>query len=480
MKNYKRATILILALLGVFGACKTKGNDTDTRNILFAGLVANTTRVSTAAELTTESDANYDNNRFGLVTATTLKSWIDNWPANKPAGITGNLVILHSGTTAGTSYIKPATGVLSFDWTTDVFKSGDRLAFRASRDNGIITDPFALPTGAVTDEILQTYGIDPTKDLIVFAARNDTGAGTNASPKGGTYQTLHRALYWLRYWGVDRKNLAVLNGPITGNGEFAATYLTTSSSDLTTPTKGTFTVKSLKLIDNSVLVQPLENVINIVKNGTAHTVPGVANNVFIADARYNNASTTPSFSSEYTGAILASTVGPSSAALFAGHIKGAKFTPWPSVVDQTTGKFKSKAEIAALWTDVSTWNAANSAGVGYTDGSTILHYCRTNARSMVSGLSAFLILGKPSVFYENSMIEWTALSASHTNTALRTLPAGHPFATDTTELTASGINTPGPAYNTGASIAQYSAYNINASATTTRKNLDEDKAYKQQ
>ncbi len=453
-----------------FSSCKANKNDEQT-NLLLAGLILNATKVSTAAELTTESDANYDNNNFGLVTATKLKSWIDNWAANKPTGITGNLVILHSGTTG--SYIKPAEGVLSFDWNTDVFRSGDRLAFRASRDNGIINDPNALPTGAITDEVLQTYGIDPTKDLLVFAARNDVGAGTLGSPRGNIYQTLHRALYWLRYWGVDRKNLAVLNGAINQNAEYAANYLT-SSSNLSTPTRGTFSVKALKGIDNSVLVQPLENVINIVKNGKSHGIFGISNDVFLADARHNGTTT----DAEFTGTPVTLTIGPSSSALFAGHIKGSKFTPWPVVIDQTTGKFKSKEAIAALWNDVNGFNSINASGTGYKDGQTILQYCRTNARSMVTGLSTFLILGKPTIFYENSMVEWTSLSANHTNTALRTLPAGHPFATDTNELTESGSNTPGPVYNTSASLIQYSSYNINTSATTTRKNLDEDKLYK--
>ncbi|TGN21120.1 sulfurtransferase [Leptospira idonii] len=363
-----------------------------------------------------------------------------------------------------------------YDWTSSVFNQSDRFAYRASRDNGIITDPNTLPTGAITDEILQTYGIDPTKDLIVFAAGSDRGAGTLASPKGSVYQNLGRAVYWLRYWGVDRKNVAVLNGAIDANGDFAANYISTDSGVLSAPTKGTFSVKdAYGKLDNTVLVQPLENVINIAKNPTSHGIYGIGN-VFIADARHNTTTT----DAEFTGGTVALTLGPSGAALFAGHIKGAKFTPWPQVVDQTTGKFKSKAAIAALWSDVSGFNSINPAGTGYTSGQTILQYCRTNARSMVTGISTFLILGKPTVFYENSLIEWTALSAYHTNAALRTLPSGHKFATDTAELTESGTSTPGPVYNGAASTAQYSVFNINTNATTTRKNIDEDKAYKGQ
>ncbi|GBF50680.1 hypothetical protein LPTSP4_22070 [Leptospira ryugenii] len=474
----RQLTTSILALFLVWAnvfSCKQDSKDDLAQNVLLAALLTST-RISTAADLTTESSVNYDDNQFGLVTSTRVKSWIDNWAANKPSGITGNLVIIvfNPNGSYTRQYLKPAAGVNVFDWTSSVFSSTDRFAYRAARDNGIINDPNALPTGAITDEILQTYGIDASKDLIVFAAGHDSGLGTNASPRGSVYQNLHRGIYWLRYWGVDRKNLAVLNGAFDANGDFPASYLTTSSSELTSPTKGSFSLKSLRSVDNSVLVQPLENIISFVKNGTSHNIYGISSSVLFADARHNTTTT----AAEFTGNPVTSTSGPSGAALFAGHIKGSKFTPWPVVVDQTTGKFKSKDELVSLWDDFTKFNSVNQSGDGFKTGQTIVHYCRTNARSMVTGLSAFLILGKPSVFYENSFIEWSALSANHTNTALRTLPAGHVYATDTNELTESGYNTPGPVYNNSASLSQYSVFRINQEATTTRKNLDEDRAYK--
>ncbi len=478
----KKQISIFLFLAAFLSNCTPKGsgNDTNQTAILTGILSSTTVKTSVASELSSVSKSNYDENTFGLVTSTQVKSWIDNWQNNKPAGITGNLIIVlfYPTGTYTKQYLKPATGVLVFDWTSSVYSSTDRFAYRANRYNGLLKDPNALPTGAITDEVLQTFGIDPTKDLIVFAAGSDRGAGTAASPKGNVYFNTGRSLYWLRSWGVAKENLAILNGAIDANNDFTSTYLSTDSSVLSTPTKGTFSVKQLRATDNSILVQPLENIIAFAKNPNSHGVAGVGV-PFIADARYNTSNSAAATNSEYIGTPAANTTGPSAGALFAGHVKTARFTPWPTVIDQTTGKFKPKAQIDALWADTSTWYSGNASGDGVKSTNTIVSYCRTNARSMVSGLSAFLISGHPVVFYENSMIEWTALSGNHPTSSLRTLPSGHIFATDTAELTES---TPGngPVFNTAGNISQYSVFEINTSATTTKLNIDEDKAYKLQ
>jgi len=49
---------------------------------------------------------NYDDNVNGLITGNTLKGWIEDWEGNRPAGITGKLVILQTSTgEAGYEYI---------------------------------------------------------------------------------------------------------------------------------------------------------------------------------------------------------------------------------------------------------------------------------------------------------------------------------------------------------------------------------------
>ncbi|WP_147456742.1 rhodanese [Leptospira yasudae] len=468
---------IVLALAGFLGSsCKpNEKKNNDTILLALAGIAATSVKVNSAAELAVESNDNYDNNEYGLVTATTIKRWRNDWANQKPAAITGNLIILQStqGATVGQEFIKPTSGVYVYDWPNG---GGTDINFRQRRNNGLFENvQTGLPDGARTDAFLKLYRIDLSKDLVVFASGKDTGAGTTASPKGSTYQTLGRGLYWLRYWGADAKHVAVLDGPI--DTQFSAADLTAVGTESSPPNDGTFSVKSFRAVDNSVLVQPVENIIKIVRNPNSHGVSGLTSSVFIADARHNTTSTEREFvgTTDGTGA---NEIESGKKALTEGHLKGAFFAPWLQVVDQTTGRFKSKAAIAALWSNPSGWGHAENGSVsGYQQGQTYLHYCRTNARSMVTGLSTFVILGRPSVFYENSFIEWNGLSANHPDPTKRTLPAGSPFATDTVDLTVStGGSGGGPTFNT-TNAANYKTV-INPNATTSRQTLIDDWNYK--
>lgn len=469
---------IVLVLAGFLGTFCKPSEEKNDNNLLFAAAIAagfSGVRTNGAVDLAVASKDNYDDNEFGLVTATTIKRWRTDWANQKPASITGNLIILQSsqGATVGQEFIKPTAGVYVYDWPNG---GGTDINFRQKRNNGLFENvQTGLPDGERTDRFLTLYGIDLSKDLVVFAAGKDTNAGTAASPKGSTYQTLGRGLYWLRYWGAEANHVAVLDGPI--DTQFSAAELTAVGTESTPPNNGTFSVKSFKNVDNSVLVQPVENVIKIVRNPNAHGVTGLTSSVFISDARHNTTSTEREFVGTADGT-NAGEVEVGKKALTEGHLKGAFFAPWLQVVDQATGRFKSKAAIAALWNTPNGWgHAENASASGYQEGQTFLHYCRTNARSMVTGLSTFVILGKPTVFYENSFIEWNGLSANHPDPAKRTLPADSPFATDTADLTVStGGTGGGPTFN-AANAANYKTV-VNPNATTSRQTLIDDWAYK--
>jgi 3-mercaptopyruvate sulfurtransferase SseA len=69
-----------------------------------------------------------------------------------------------------------------------------------------------VPDGADDGRLFNKYNIDPQNDMVVCA--QGTGSTGNAMAQG-------RCWYALRYWGMDSKNLAVLNGGnqwINGNG----------------------------------------------------------------------------------------------------------------------------------------------------------------------------------------------------------------------------------------------------------------------
>ncbi|WP_135354892.1 hypothetical protein [Leptospira kobayashii] len=483
MKNIIGKLAVGLVLFGFLGACK-KDKDDNTGLLVLAALLGNGVKVNSAADLAVESADNYDNNNYGLVTATTVKKWIANWAGTKPDGISGNLVILQSNTAgSGQEYIKPATGVFVYDWNQG---GGTDINFRQERNSGVTYVPTALPDGARTDAFLKFYNIDLTKDLVIFAAGTDTGTGVNGgsgangystdlpnAPKGSIYQTTARGLFWLRYWGADKKNLAILDGDI--KTQFSASELVASGGQSSPTNTGTFSVKSFKNVDNSVLAQPVENVIALVKAGGNSSATGFSGSVFIADARFNGSITA---NAEYIGTATATGVseynGSSSTnnkSAIEGHIKGAVFAPWPKFINQTTGRFKTKAEIAALWKDV-TWQSDNAGKSGYKDGQVILQYCRTNARSMITGMSTFIILGKPTAFYDNSWIEWSSLTS--TTGGKQNLPSGSKFATDSADLTES------LQFNATGVVATYANLKVNATPTTSRQIQIDDLTYKNQ
>src|SRR5690606_33659282 len=139
-----------------------------------------------------------------------------------------------NGTTVFT-YLSPSS-----DWTQ-------------VRSNGVIETIQMVPDGASMDALLKKFNIDPRNDMIVAAM--GTGSTGNAMAQG-------RIWYALRYWGVDKKNLAILNGGnqwiVNGNGMATGDFAAADSATVTTaatlpngvyPNNGTISVKSLP-VDN--------------------------------------------------------------------------------------------------------------------------------------------------------------------------------------------------------------------------------------
>lgn len=193
--------------------------------------------VNAPAQIAQASADDYNNNVNGIITAATLKRWKDNWATNRPAGISGKLIIFQVTTgPAGAEFIK-ANG-------TDVFTYlSPSSEWIQTRNNGVIETQSMVPEGTAMDALMKKYNVDPTKDMIVVAM--GTGSNPNAMGQG-------RVWYALRYWGVDKANLALLNGGnqwLNGNGLAADDFQATAS---TAPNSGTFTVKNLK-VDNTQL-----------------------------------------------------------------------------------------------------------------------------------------------------------------------------------------------------------------------------------
>ncbi len=393
------------------------GEDTTTGYVDVPGGDAIPVVVNTPAQIAQVSADDYNDNVNGLITGATLQSWIDDWQANRPAGITGRLIILQvSNGPGGSEYItpNPAGGVLTYSIPSS------RLVM--SRSNGVTTTRSMVPDGAAMDSFFADYGIDPTQDMMVCAM----GTGGN-----GQAMSLGRCWYMLRYWGVEREHLAQLNGGASSAVVMNPAYLSsTVSCDENTmladppaadclPHSGYISVSNLPQ-DNTALQATLEDVIDVV-DGRA--------SAFVWDARN---------SAQYLG------TGFQNNGSRAGHPLGANLLEYSNLLISADGsyRYKDKASLAAYLdgqtVDGVEFGAYDSgaviplgAGNAYQPGQTIITYCETTFRAMITGTAAGMILGKPVRFYDGAMVEWNAMSNIQDSNGQFILPADSPWRTDT-------------------------------------------------
>ncbi len=425
-------------------------------------------KINTAAEIAQVSDADYNKNVNGLITGTTLQGWIDNWKKNRPAGITGRLIILQINRgTSGKEYItpKPTQNVFTYSIISDT-SAKSRLVM--SRSNGVTTTRAMVLDGATMDKFLDDYDIDPTKDMIVFAM------GT-----GGNFANMQmgRGWYLFRYWGVASSHLAVLDGgassalvmnpsylgsvatcdetstdattspgTVAVDGSIATSLLTGPAAIYTSgaltngcslPGSGQVSVKNLPQ-DNTALQATLEDVMNVVK-GQAKA--------FIWDARSPN---------EYgatQGAITGTYLGIDfrNGGAKQGHPKGAVNLNFVNLLITSDGsyRYKDKAKLQK-YLDGQTVDGAQfssgalvplGAGKAYQSGETIITYCETTYRAMITGIAAGVVLGYPVRFYDGAMVEWNAMVDIPDKNGQDILPADSPWRTDTTARSVFTYNT---------------------------------------
>ncbi|HKL77906.1 MAG TPA: hypothetical protein VJ985_06020, partial [Gammaproteobacteria bacterium] len=86
-----RTLVTTMAAVGVLGLAGCTDEDTLNSSDNFTK--------NSPADIAQESKDSYDDNTNGLITGSTLETWIDDWSANRPSGISGDLVILqiHDG-----------------------------------------------------------------------------------------------------------------------------------------------------------------------------------------------------------------------------------------------------------------------------------------------------------------------------------------------------------------------------------------------
>lgn len=386
------------------------------------------------AQIAQVSADDYSANVNGLITGETLKRWKDDWLNERPDGITGKLVILQvSAGPAGppaAQYIKPdGANVFTYlspgsEWTQ-------------VRTNGVIETVQMVIEGELMDAQLRKYGIDPHNDMIVVAM----GAGSNGNAMGQG-----RVWYALRYWGVEAKNLAVLNG---GNQ-----WLVTSSMSVddfqatasTPPYNGTVSVKSLPA-DNTQLQATVQDMLAVVPSSDTNVLN---DGIFIWDARgMNQYSAGEKLELGQSGCAAAYCDPPGGFDYMTtfqnggsrqGHPWGTLQLQYTHMLDSTQGyAYKPKAELAAYLAGEVDANGLGfvdatyqpvGAGNAYQEGDTIYAYCETTFRAMITGVVSAVVLGKPTRFYDGAMVEWHSLTYGLDSDGNYILPINSPWRTD--------------------------------------------------
>ncbi|MFC1589640.1 sulfurtransferase [Pseudomonadota bacterium] len=426
-------------------------------------LASSSSTVSKPADIVQASADNYDDNVNGLITGNTLDSWLTDWEANRPAGITGKLVILQtSAGGAGFEYIKPdGTNVFTF--------SVDSSEWVETRSNGVTETVSMVPSGRAMDTFLAKYGIDPAEDMIVCA---QGAAGAGQSMRAG------RCWYMFRYWGTPKEHLAVLNGGNDWNG--TGTNSTLEGNDFTDtasvpPMNGTASVKDLPEI-NMALQATLEDMHNIVP---AQDINLLGDGIFIWDARGNTfpASDPGSSSDEYS---------PDDDSDFRnsgatqGHPNGALLLSYSNLLNSAEGyTFKTKAEIQTyLDGDVDGGGTGFvgadlqpvGLGAGYQEGDVVYTYCETTFRAMVTGIASGVIMGLPTRFYDGAMTEWHSMANEVASDGNPVLPWDSQWRTDKSTVSMFLTNTD------PANVAPRNI--VDAYASSANAVIIEDLAYK--
>jgi len=461
----RRAGLAVAACL-VLASCGGGGReDTSSGNVV--KIVVNTPQTIAQA-----SADNYDENVNGLITAATLKRWMSNWQANRPAGITGKLVIFQATVgPAGAEYIKPNN-------TTVFTYLSPSSEWIQTRTNGVIETQSMVPDGPTMDALLKKYNVDPVNDMIVCAM--GTGSNPNAMGQG-------RCWYALRYWGVDRTNVSVLNGGhqwLNGNGLEAGDFSATAS---TAPNSGTASVKSIP-VDNTALQATFEDVLAVAPAADGNMID---DGVLIWDARsigqFSAGERLEAGDGGFTACGAANCPPPAGHNYMGtfqnggsrqGHPWGTLQLQYTNLLDPAKGfSYRPKSVLQNFLT-----GGANAAGTRFVDstytgvgegrayqaGDVIYNYCETTFRAMITGFASAGILGVPVRFYDGAMVEWNSLSNLPDQTGVPILPADSPWRTDVKSF-----------FRPAASASSVATRTItNAYAIHANKIILEDQAYK--
>lgn len=347
---------------------------------------------ATPQRLATRSSADFAQNEAGLVTASRLESWLTNWPASRPAGVKGGLIVLQfDAATNGAPWLAKREGVRTY-------QAAELTRLLEPRNNGIAAIGTVPANGIRIDSFMRRFDLRPNEDLVVFV----TGEATPAS-----IAVLARAWLAFRYWGWNHENLGVLNGSV---GALPAT-----------------------LRADAVDAHPFTGATRIGTVGNEHfvlladlaAIRGAIGNEPIVDVRE-----APEFDGAAFGATTLDTTCLNAApctATFSGRIATSVNVP-ASALQHADGTLRT---LDALDAATASLDRARTAFVYDLDGH----------ESAVAAFAFLGVIGQPTRWYAASFIEWGAFNASHPSSGLRALPANSPWRTDDFPALTEGANT---------------------------------------
>ncbi len=407
-------------------------------------------------DISMKSAKSYDENSYGVISASTLTKWLDNWKENRPSGVDGRLVVLQAG---AVSFDQNRTFLPHNDKDVLVYGIPGAGACDPSymRFDGISNTPGAMVSGDKIDGNVNAFQIDPEKDFVVVTvAEGSTGI-----------REITRTWWSMIYWGWDMKKIAFLNGSVAYNFADKKDYLVAQPSPMP-ENKHTYHMSSLKT-DRTALHIYMDEMKELAKDDNK-------SGYFLLDARGTG---------EYDGTkvskSISKTCGPNHdqqcITAFRGHIKGAVDFPYTDILvmdDETEDlngdgtidkkdasyKFKDPDALTALY-----------AQKGYKDGDTVIAYCRTGRKATLSALTATTVLGYPFRMYDGSWIQWGMMAHAKDTNGSDILPESSAVRTDTADYSVVY------GYNDPIKVNPASVYKINANATTSQKIKEEDKAY---
>ncbi len=416
--------------------------------------------------MTNQSAMDYNDNKYGLVTATNVEKWITDWENNRPEGISGKLIILQIGEI---SVDGNYTALKHDDINVFTYELGDVCNTYYSRFDGVSKIAKAVNSGENIDRMMMAYGIDPKHDMLLFVQGNGLRKGANMSGAA-------RMWYTFSYWGLKQENMALLNGNASFvlNPDANSELITANKDDLFSaktselPMSGTTSIKEIRR-NATKLQATMKEMRKLIDN--------CLYNSLIVDARSQ---------AEYDGTKRAKTELKTCGenrdeqcyTPFDGHIKGAKHILYTNVLDLTDTKdlngdgnitsteasyvFKSPDEIKQLFDDA-----------GYEDGNTIYTYCRTGTKSSLLAFSASQIVGYTTRMYDGSWIQWGKMAHREDANGSTLIPENSYWRTDV-ERYSENIT-----YNGDSSsvIPQDPKY-LNLCSWNTNKIVKEDKQYK--